>query len=153
MIFSINDSLFWFLLGIALMLLELLMPGFVVIFFGIGAIITAAITYFGLSGNLTVQIVIFLVTSIVSLVLFRRKWSASFKGVVARKFKQGESIDNIIGKKAVVKEDIIPGKLQGKVEFNGTMWDVECDEHVKAGGVVEIIEQKNLKLKVKKTGD
>jgi membrane protein implicated in regulation of membrane protease activity len=150
MILTLESSLFWFLLGIALLVIELIMPGFVVIFFGIGAIITAGVSYAGLTDNTAVQIVIFIVSSVISLLLFRRKWSESFKGKVARKMKAGESIDDISGQKAIVKEDIIPSKLQGKIEFNGTLWEVECDDEIKAGEIVEITERKNVKLKVKK---
>jgi len=151
MIFELKNSLFWFLLGIALMVIELIMPGFVVIFFGIGALMTAIVSYFGVTDNIIYQIIIFLATSVITLVLFRKKWSSSFKGNVARKIQKGESIDNIIGQKALVTEEIVPGKLNGKVEFNGTLWEAQSEEHIKPGEVAEIISRKDLKLIVKKT--
>jgi len=150
MILSMNSSLFWFLLGIALMLLELVMPGFVVIFFGFGAVITAILSYFGIVNDIILQLTVFIVSSILSLVIFRKRWSSSFKGNVARTLKKGESIDNIAGDKVIVKKEIIPGKLGGKVEYNGTNWDADSDEHINEGEVALIVERNNLRLKVKK---
>ena len=56
--------------------------------------------------------------------------------------------DEFVGHKAVVKEKIIPG-LQGKVEFNGTLWKADADIEIKEGNPVEIIQKENITLKVK----
>jgi membrane protein implicated in regulation of membrane protease activity len=150
MILSMDSSLFWFLLGIALMVLELVLPGFVVIFFGFGAIITALLTYTGILNDIILQLAVFIVSSVIILVIFRRRWSSSFKGNVSRKIKEGESIDNTIGDKVLVKKDIIPGKLGGKVEYNGTIWDADSDEEIKAGEIAIITERNSIRIKVKK---
>jgi len=150
MILSMENSLFWFLLGIALMLLELVLPGFVVIFFGIGALITALLTYAGVLNDIILQLVVFVAASIFTLVIFRKRWSSSFKGNVARTLKKGESIDNIAGDKVIVKAEIIPGQMGGKVEYNGTNWDADSDEQINEGEVAVIVERINLRLKVKK---
>jgi inner membrane protein len=150
MILSINSSLFWFLLGIALMLLELVLPGFVVIFFGFGALITALLSYLGIVNDIIFQLAVFIVSSLLTLAIFRKRFSSSFKGNVARTLKKGESIDNIAGDKVIVRAEIIPGQLGGKVEYNGTAWDADSDENIKSGEVAIIIERNNLRLKVKK---
>lgn len=150
MILSMDSSLFWFLLGIALMVLELVLPGFVVIFFGIGALITALFTYFGILNDTILQLTVFIITSVITLLIFRKRWSSSFRGNVSRKIKDGESIDSVIGDKVLVKEDIIPGKLDGKVEYNGTIWDADSEEFIKAGEVAVIVERNSIRIKVKK---
>lgn len=150
MILSLNSSLFWFLLGIALMLLELVLPGFVVIFFGFGALITALLSYLGIINDIILQLAVFIVSSLLTLLIFRRRFSSSFKGNVSRTLKKGESIDNIAGDKVIVTAEIIPGQLGGKVEYNGTTWDADSDENIKTGEVALIVERNNLRLKVKK---
>lgn len=147
---SINSSLVWFIFGVALMLAELVLPGFVIFFFGIGAVLTAGISYFAGIENLAVQMAIFLGSSLITLLLFRKRFSSSFKGDVSHVMKPGDTLENIKGKKAVVIKDILADGVHGKVEFNGTVWEADSDEPISKDEVVEIIERIDLKLKVKK---
>lgn len=150
--FDLNNSSFlWLIFGLALMLAELIMPGFVVFFFGIGALITAALSYFGIINNFGLQIGVFLASSMIVLFLFRKRFSSSFKGDVSRVMKPGEQLDNIKGTKAVVTTDILADGVHGKVELNGTIWEADADEFIGKGTVVEIISRTDLKLKVKKS--
>lgn len=146
----VNTSLAWFILGIVLMAAELIVPGFIIFFFGIGALVTAGLSYFGIVDNFALQMVIFLGTSILSLFIFRRKFSSSFKGDVSHVMKPGEMLDNIRGAKAVVIADIKADGVHGRVEYNGTVWEADADEFIPKGEVVEILERINLRLKVKK---
>jgi inner membrane protein len=148
------SALVWFIAGVAFFLLELVVPGFVIFFFGIGAWVVGIAALFGLD-NLTLQLIIFLVVSILSLVLLRKKVHGIFKGK-ENKFdskddnKLEEFIEDVIGKKATVINDIIPGGINGRVEFRGTQWKAEADEEIKAGSIVEITCRDNITLKVKK---
>jgi membrane protein implicated in regulation of membrane protease activity len=150
MIEWLSNSMVWFILGIVLMAAELIVPGFIVFFFGIGALVTAGLSYFGIVENFALQMVIFLASSIISLFIFRKKFSSSFKGGVSHVMKPGESLDSIKGAKAVVVADIKADGVHGRVEFNGTIWEADADEFIKKGEVVEIIERNNLRIKVKK---
>lgn len=147
------SALIWFIAGVVFFLLELAIPGFVIFFFGIGAWVVGIAALFGLE-NLTIQLIIFLAVSILSLIFFRKKVHGIFKGK-AKTFdskdddKLGEFIEDVIGKKAKVIVDIIPGDINGKVEFRGTQWEAEADEEIKAGAVVEIIGRDSITLKVK----
>jgi len=60
--------------------------------------------------------------------------------------KNYELIDEICGKKVVVKEDILPGLINGKVEYNGTLWKAQSRETIIKGSIAEIKEQSNLTL-------
>ena len=72
---SISPILAWFLVGIAFFVFELAVPGFIIFFFGIGAWCTALAVYLSdvpLSG----QLVVFLVTSLITLFLPRKGLSS-----------------------------------------------------------------------------
>jgi membrane protein implicated in regulation of membrane protease activity len=145
---TFNMTLFWFLLGIALFIIELLVPGFILVFFGVGAWITAICHWTGLTSNFTVEVTIFIVSSVLTLLLFRKNMANFFKGKESGKMTE-EEFEAIKGKKAVVRIDIKPGMVGGKVEFNGTLWNAESDFDIQKDEVVEIVERKNLLLKVK----
>jgi membrane protein implicated in regulation of membrane protease activity len=139
----------WFLIGVGFMLLEFIIPGFIIFFFGAGAWIAALITALGIS-DLNVQLLVFLISSILLLVFLRRSVKRYFEGKVSKKDISDDLIESVKGEKAVVVSDISPNKIGGKVEFHGTHWNAEADEEIKKGEVVEILERKNLVLKVRK---
>lgn len=148
---SANAELLWFLVGLVLLLSELMLPGFVIVFFGIGAWITAALVAFGLLPNFNAQLLVFLVSSILALVLFRRRGKKYFEGSVSRTMKPGDTFDSIKGQHAVAISAIIPNVPGGQVEFHGTPWSAESEVPIAAGQPVEIIEQESLVLRVKPT--
>lgn len=144
-----QSQLYWFLLGVVLMLSELALPGFVIIFFGIGAWITALCIFLGFSQGFNTQLVIFLVSSVLSLVLFRNQGKKYFQGRVSGKMDDVSKLDDVRGERAVVVEDIVPTNLAGKVEFHGTNWNAVAEEEIKKGTPVEVLERSDLTLKVK----
>ncbi|NSW95508.1 MAG: NfeD family protein [Bacteroidales bacterium] len=140
-IFS-KPELIWFLIGLLLFLLELVLPGFVIFFFGVGAWITALVCLIGNPG-INLQIIIFAVTSVVSLALLRR--------MIQKRFffsKEGlsEAVeDEFTGREATALTDINPQK-EGKVDFKGTTWKAESEADIRAGQKVIIKGKDNFKL-------
>jgi inner membrane protein len=149
MLGTLNPALVWFLVGFVLLLAELVLPGFVVIFFGIGAWMTALLLLIGVLKSFNSQLLVFIITSIVSLIIFRKKGKRIFEGKTSGKLAPNQSVDDIKGEKALVVEAVLPGKLGGKVEFHGTLWEAEADEPIERGSVVEIVGRVNLTVKVK----
>jgi membrane protein implicated in regulation of membrane protease activity len=142
----LNSALFWFLLGIFFLLVEISHFGFVLFFFGIGAFIVAVLTWAGVIHTPVFQLIIFIGSSLI-LLFTLRNWVASvFKGKISGKDK---SVDEIIGDKAVVVIDVSPDTMNGKVEYHGTMWEAQSDIFIEKGKTVEIIGRDNLTLKVK----
>ena len=141
--------LVWFFIGFLLIITELVMPGFIVIFFGVGAWVTCLLLELGLIHSFNAQLIVFLLASGASLLLFRKKGKNLFDGKKSGKLGPFESLDDYIGKRAVVAEAIKPGDPTGKVEFNGTRWNAESAESLPAGEPVEIIKRENLTLVVK----
>ncbi|MBN2356921.1 NfeD family protein [candidate division KSB1 bacterium] len=143
-----NVAMIWFFIGLFLILAELAAPGFIIIFFGIGAWITTIMVLVGLAPTFNIQLLIFLFASVASLLLFRKKGKRIFEGKVSGVLKPGQSVDDVQGSKAVVKQAILPPKT-GKVEYHGTLWEAESEVAIQEGAVVEIIERVNLTLRVK----
>ncbi len=146
--FDANAELTWFLLGFALIVSELLLPGFVVIFFGVGAWITAASIWLGLADSFDIQLVIFLVSSVLSLVLFRRHGKEYFKGKVSGMVGDVSELDDVKGERGIVVEDVVPNSLAGRVEFRGTIWNADANATIRKGTPVEILGRSDLTLKV-----
>jgi len=146
---SIPAELLWFIGGLVFFLSELALPGFIIIFFGIGAWAAAITSWVGLSPSFNSQVVVFIAISVFSLVLLRKKSQQYFLGRVSGKLKDNLALDDMRGERAVVTVDIQPGKISGKVELHGTSWEAESDTAIGRGATVEIVERKNLTLYVK----
>lgn len=144
-IFS-KPEILWFIIGLVLFLLELVIPGFVIFFFGVGAWITALLCLVAGPG-INLQVVVFAVTSILSLLIFRKMIQKRFFYV--REDRSNAVEDEFTGKEAIVVADFDADK-RGKVDFKGTTWKAETDSKsaIKAGQIVIILEKENFKLKV-----
>ncbi|MFC1770721.1 NfeD family protein [Candidatus Margulisiibacteriota bacterium] len=142
-----NPKLIWLLLGILLCIIEIFMPGLIIIFFGLGAI-TVGLICFILKISINIQLTIFIFTSITYLILFR-KWfmtSIFFKG---KKETSIETNTEFVGEQAVVVKDVGPDAF-GKVELHGTLWTAKAKENIPKGEKVKVINKDNLTLEVKK---
>lgn len=144
-----QSELYWFLLGLVLLVAELVLPGFVIVFFGIGAWITALCIFLGITTTINAQLLVFIGSSLVTLVLFRKRGERYFTGRVSRKLDDVAALDDVKGERAVVIEDILPANMSGRVEFHGTSWKATADREIKTGTPVEIVARENLTLRVK----
>lgn len=140
-IFS-RPELIWFLLGLVLLLLELVVPGFFIFFFGLGAWVTALACLIWDPG-VNLQIVIFAVVSVLSLIALRRLIRKKFFYVKEEDSHRVE--DEFTGKEALVISDLGPG-ITGKVEFKGTTWKAESASEIKAGQKAVITGKVDFKL-------
>ncbi len=143
-----DPSLIWFVIGLALFLMELAMPGLVLMFFGMGAWLVAILCLI-FNIQLDVQLIIFIVSSVLFLGSLRKYVNKLFSGRKKTETSSGENIEDYIGERAVVVETISPPQY-GKVEFHGTHWTAQADIEIPVGATIEIIGKKNLTLKVKK---
>ena len=137
-----RPELFWFILGLGLFLLELVMPGFIIFFFGLGAWVTALICLIGHPG-INLQIIIFALTSTLLLVALRKIIQNKFLN--SKRTRSDDVEDEFTGKEAIAMVDF-GGLEQGKVEFKGTTWTAESTSEIKDGQRVVIIEKDSFKL-------
>jgi membrane protein implicated in regulation of membrane protease activity len=107
----------WLVLGLILVALELAASGgFYVIFFGIAALAIGALHALDIAGPAWMQVLLFSVISVGSLVLFRNRLMRWMK-----LDRPGEDVDSMIGDLAVPLEDIPAGAV-GRAELRGTVW-------------------------------
>lgn len=140
-IFS-RPELLWFLIGLVLFLLELVVPGFVIFFFGFGAWVTALICLVFHPGT-NLQIIIFAITSVLSLLALRKMIQNRFFYSRANSSEAVE--DEFTGKEGIALTDFGKGR-KGKVEFKGTTWNAESDSGIKEGQTVIIMEKQSFSL-------
>jgi len=95
-----------------------------------------------------VQLIIFIVASVLSLLCLRSWLKGIFIGHVKGRQDMTEDLKEFVGERAVVVEKISP-KVGGKVEFHGTNWTAEADAEIAEGTAVEVIGKDSLTLKVK----
>ena len=143
----LTPEIIWFLVGLALLILEFILPGLIIAFFGVGAWIVALVCLITNIG-INTQLIIFIIASVLSLLCLRKWLKGIFLGHAVSKQNLKENLDEFVGQKAVVKEKIVP-KAGGKVEFHGTNWLAQADEEIGEGVMVEIISKDNITLKVK----
>ncbi len=143
---------FWLSLGLILAVSEFVVPGFVIIFFGAGAIVTGVVKllFSGLPDG--IALLIFTLSSLFSLLLFRKFFRKSVaSGKVIRNGNTEETGDvdeSCVGRKVSVVEAIAPGKA-GKVELNGSNWTAESEENLAPGTSAVVTARKGLTLTVK----
>lgn len=142
-IFS-KPELFWFFLGLVLFLLELVLPGFFIFFFGLGAWVTALVCLIGEPGT-NLQIIIFAITSVLALLALRKSIQKKF---FSNNDGQSEKIeDEFTGNEALALSDF--ADKNGTVEFKGIRWKAESESLIKEGQRVIILRKENFKLFVK----
>lgn len=120
---TVSLYLVWFLIGVGFLIGEMVVPGFILIFFTAGCWIVALAVFFLKGMALTTQIIIFMVSSLVLLFTLRRYGLNTFKG----KSKAGVDDDfSKIGQKALVTE-AIPLDGYGEIQLSGTFWRAMSD--------------------------
>ena len=115
------QTIFWLILFVVLVVIEIATLGLTTIWFAGGSIVAFILAIVGFS--LPVQIVAFLVSSILLLVLTRPIAIKYFNP--ERKLTNAESL---IGQKAVVIETVDTLHNVGRVEVNGQEWSAKTDE-------------------------
>lgn len=146
----ISTPLIWFLVGVAFLIAELALPGFILIFFAAGCWIVAIISWL-FTIDLTIQILIFMVSSLVLLFTLRKYSINVFKGQT-RDIIDDKYAESKIGKTAIVTKTIAPN-LPGEIKVMGSYWRAIADVEIKEGSPVSIETQESedgLTFKVKR---
>lgn len=129
--------LVWFIVAVVCIGIELISFGVVSIWFAIGAIVTMFFTKLPIQQ----QFYIFVTTSLVSLIFFRKIAMKYVKG----KSKESDRIRGADFKVLSIKENkIYEGKLDGK------HWIGICEDELTVGEVAKVRDIKGIKLILKK---
>lgn len=140
----------WMYIGAFLMLAELLLPGFVIFFFGLSAATVAMLRFmFGDSFSLMWQLAAFSFFAILYLALLRRLMKKIFAGnMETSPMEFGQESVGRIGR---VVEAIEPPKT-GRVEIGDAEWTASADAPIAAGVDVKVVAQDNLTMRVERVG-
>lgn len=132
----------WIIMGLLFVALEFVIPGFVIIFFAFGAWLTAITTFF-IDISFPLQMIIFCLSSIASLLLFRKY----LRNKMFNPQNSGASTlaDEFVGHRCEVIEAIEEKKI-GKVSFKGASWSARSEQALPLGEEVIIIKKENLTL-------
>lgn len=135
----------WLLTGVVLMVLELVIPGLISVFLGLGAILTALLSYFGILESISSQITFFFISSFALILIFRERFSRWFPSLEKRDFKK-EEVD-IIGKSVEILSDTDFETSDGRARFQGTTWNARSLGRVlRSGEKAIIVKRENLTL-------
>jgi membrane protein implicated in regulation of membrane protease activity len=143
----LKPEIIWILIGLVLLIMEFMLPGLIIAFFGVGAIVVAIVCLIT-DISVEAQLIIFIVSSVLSLLCLRSWLKGIFIGHVKGRQDITEDIEEFVGERAVVVEKITP-KARGKVELHGTNWTAEADVEIAEGAAVEVIAKNSLTLRVK----
>ena len=137
-------GLIWLAIIVVMAIIEIITLGLTTIWFAGGALVAFIASLFGVS--LPIQIVLFVIVSLV-LLAFTRPFAVKF----VNKNRTRTNAESLIGKSAIVLEDINNLKAEGAVSVNGQEWTARAvdDTVITKDTVVEIVEIKGVKLMVK----
>ena len=135
---SISASLIWFLVGVLFLILELILPGFILIFFTVGCWI-AALAAWLLGVGLRTQIIVFIVSSLILLITLRKYSLKTFKGT-SRDDVDDQYAESKIGKTGIVSKKIAP-HVPGEIKVMGSFWMATADVEIDKGQSVVVESQ------------
>lgn len=137
-------TIVWLAIMVVCLLVEISTMGLTTLWFAGGALLAALVSIVG--GPLWLQILVFLVASIV-LLIFTRPIAMKY----FNKNRIKTNVDSIIGKQAIVTEAIDNIKGKGQIVADGMEWTARSvgDVLIEEGSVVTIVEIKGVKAIVK----
>lgn len=140
----------WILLGIVLTLLELAVPAFFLVWFGVGALIVGLVLLAVPGLSFAWQVLVWIACSILFIWLWFKLFRPGF-----HKTRAGMSKGALIGEIGLVIRDIRPFE-KGQVRFQkpvlgDEVWESLADEEIKAGERVKVLDVEGNILKVGRT--
>jgi len=127
----------WLVLGLVLMIVEILAPSALFIWFGVAAGIVGLIMLLMPELTWQTQFLMFSILSISTLFAWRAyaKKHPDDNQAYATLNKRGE---DLIGRTFTLGEGVMDG--YGKIKVDDTMWKIRCDKDVSAGAKVRVVE-------------
>ena len=132
-------AIYWIILFVVLLCIELITVNLVTIWFAVGALAAFLVSFF--TDSILLELLTFVVVSVVSLIVTLP---------LVKKFKKIEKIvptnlDRVIGKEATVTKEILPDKF-GEVKVYGSTWTAAADEEYHVGDKVIVEKMDGVKL-------
>lgn len=134
----------WLIIAGICFVIEIATVGFLVFWFGIGALLTMIVSFF--TTNIAIQTAVFVISSTI-LLFFTRPF--------VNKFSQKETVQtnaySIIGKRGIVVKDINPVSGEGQIKVGTEIWSAKSkdDRKIEKGLEVEVLEIDGVKAVVR----
>lgn len=140
-----ENYLWWLILAGFFLILEIATEGFLIFWFGIGALIAMIISFIWPEAMLT-QIIVFGIASAI-LVLCTRKFSKK----VEPKTSNTSNVYSILNKEALVTTEIDNILGKGQIKIDGDIWSAKSEngEKISVNSKVEIVKIDGVKAVVK----
>ena len=134
----------WLIAAGVFFIIEIFTIGFFVFWLGIGSLLAMVISLF--TTNLVVQSTVFIISS--TLLILATK---PLVNKLQKKDNTPTNVYSIVGKKAIVIEDINWSTGKGQIKSDGEIWSAKSNEHVNIpkGSEVEIESIEGVKAFVK----
>jgi inner membrane protein len=144
---SFSAAAIWALAGVVLILAEFAMPGVILLFLGVAALLVAAGLWAGMEMSLNVQILVFGALAIGLVAGARERVKSWFYG---RSEHAETGVETLApGTQVTALVDFADGV--GLVTYRGARWNAECPEPVTAGQRLWITGRRSLVLEVSAT--
>ena len=136
---------FWLIAAGVFFIIEMATIGFLVFWFGIGALLAMATSF--ITDNILIQALVFIITSTLLLIFTRPLVDKFIK--VPKEVKTNAY--SIIGKKGIVISKINNIEGTGQIKIDGDVWSAKSatDEDIPENTEVEIVEIDGVKAVVK----
>ena len=133
----------WLIIAGLFFIGEIITVGFLVFWFGVGALIAMIVSFF--TSNIIIQTSVFVISSAI-LLLATKPFVKKFVDVKPTK----TNAFSIIGKKALVTKEINSHSV-GQIKINGEVWSAESqnEDTIPVGSEVDILEISGVKAIVK----
>ena len=115
------ETMYWLILFVVLLIIEICTMGLTTIWFAGGALVAFVMGIIGFGTK--VQIIVFLIVSVLLLVMTRPIALKYFN-----KERQKTNAESLIGQQALVLEDVDTLHARGLVEVNGQEWSAKTDD-------------------------
>lgn len=125
-----KTEMIWFIIGVVSILLEFVIPGGIIVFLGMAAVIVAALIYFGVITSTVQAMLTFFVLSIFLMLVLRSIFIKYFEG--DSYLENTDEDADAIGSVVEVVEVIEPHK-EGRINFRGSTWVALGQEHFNVG--------------------
>jgi membrane protein implicated in regulation of membrane protease activity len=117
-------ELIWIILGFALIAAELFVNAFILVFFGIAALVVGIAVWLGMPQSNGLPFIVFSIASVGMLLLLRSRFQDWFKGSSTA----AEPDDDFLGFDAQVESGFDASTpSRGKVSFRGASWAARSD--------------------------
>ncbi len=141
-----NDWLVWMSIGGVMMLLELILPGGVIVFLGLASVSVGALVYLGYINTVVMALIAWFIISLLFIFVLRAFFIKYFEG--------DSVIQNVDEDKALVGclveiiEEVGLDK-EGRVRFRDSTWSASSNEQLLVGTKAVIKKRKGSKLIIK----